>query len=615
MTDTPLKLAGDFATPTHEQWESEVLKVLNRGRPEGKEITIEQAYKRLTSLTVDGVKIDPLYTEHDGELGYPGIAPYTRGATIKVGEMDAWDVRALHEDPDVKFTNEQVLADLGRGATSLWLRLGSDAIAVESLADALAGVKPELAPIAVTSWDDQVAAAKALASFWKSAGTTAVKGNLGLDAIAFAAINGTKPDLGAQAEWVKVALAELPGVKALTVDVRPYDNFGAGDVQQLAFAAATGLAYLRDLEAAGVAPADAFRQIEFRVSVNADEFLSISRLRAFRRIWARIGEVAGVPAQARGAIQHAVTSYRMLTRDDPHVNLLRNTIATFSAAVGGAEQITVLPFDEIHGLPTDFSRRLARNVQLLAAEESNLGRVNDPAGGAWVFEDLTDQLANKAWELFQDIESKGGMAQALTSGYIEQIIGEVRAARDKQLATRKQPITGVSMFPRDEEVEIDVRPRPAAPERSGMKMVRDSEVFEALRDRANASDPKPEVFLACLGTRRDFGGREGFTKPLLAVAGIQVPSSEGGTAAEIVEQAKGHKFVVLASSAKVYAEQAIEVAAALKAAGVETVYLAGALKETGNEDEAAKVIDGTVFAGMDVVAFLTEALDKIGAAK
>lgn len=612
MTDTPLMLAGDFATPTREQWEAEVLKVLNRRRPEGKELTIDQALSRLRTSTVDGLTIEPLYTEAVAPLGLPGAMPFTRGATVRDAGV-AWDVRALHEDADVAFTNAEVLADLQRGATSIWLRTGEGAIAVEDVAAVLAGVNPALAPIAISSSTDQVAAAKALAAFWKGAGATGAKGNLGLDAIALAARTGEKVDLTPHAVWVQAAMAELPGVRALTVDVLPYDDAGAGDVDQLAFAIATGVAYLRDLEAAGVSAADAFGQLEFRVSANADEFLTIARLRALRRLWARVGEVSGVPEDARGAIQHAVTSWRMITRDDPYVNLLRGTIATFSAAVGGAESITCLPFDTAVGLPDDFSRRMARNTQLVAAEESNIGRVSDAAGGSWYVESLTDQLATHAWAAFQEIEAAGGMVAALESGLVAGRIAATVADRTKRLATRKQPITGVSMFPMKDEQPVAAKPRPAVT-LAGLKAARDAEVFEAVRDRAAAGE-KPKVFLACLGARRDFGGREMFTNNVLLVGGIDFPGSEGGTPEEIAAQAaaSGAKMAILCSSAKVYATQAIEVATALKGAGVETVYLAGRKTEIGAEDTA--VIDGEVFDGMDVVAFLEGALDRIGVAK
>jgi methylmalonyl-CoA mutase len=306
----------------------------------------------------------------------------------------------------------------------------------------------------------------------------------------------------------------------------------------------------------------------------------------------------------------------MITRDDPWVNLLRGTIATFGAAVGGAEIITCLPFDTAWGLPDELSRRMARNTQLLAAEESNIGRVSDPAGGSWYVESLTDTLSGRAWTAFQELEAAGGMAAALASGAVADRIGATVAERTTRLASRKQPVTGVSMFPKPDEEPVQARPRPAAPERHGLVPRRDAEVFEVLRDRAAAADPAPAVFLACLGARRDFGGREMFTGALLGVGGIDHPSSEGGTPEEIVAQvtASGAKFVILCSSAKVYAAQAVDVARALKQAGVPTVFIAGRKTETASE-VVDEVIDGEVYDGMDVVAFLGDAMDRIGVAK
>ncbi len=652
MTESPLTLAGDFVAPSRQDWETEVLRVLNRRRPEGKELSIEQAMKRLTTTTVDDLVIDPLYTkesraqsrarsssaeadagaderseEHtkesrarsssagaDSDLGYPGVTPFTRGSTLRTGTIHAWDITQLHEDPDVGFSNAAVLADLARGATSLWLRVDPDAIAAADVAGVLAGVLPELARLRVSSRTDQAAAADALAGFWRASGKAAeVGGSLGLDALGHAALTGAAPEFGPQRHWVATTLAEFPKARAIAVDSLVYDDAGAGDVDVLAFAIATGVEYLRDLEQAGIAPATAFGQIAFRVPANADQFMTIARLRALRRLWARVGEVSGVPAEARGAVQLAVTSWRMITRDDPWVNLLRGTIATFAAAAGGAESITVLPHDTAWGLPTEFSRRMARNIQLLAAEESNIGRVADPAGGSWYVESLTDQLAERAWARFGEIEAAGGMAAALADGRVADWIGGTVAARGVRLANRRQPITGVSMFPGANEAPLDARPRPEAPPLGGLAPRRDSEVFEALRDRVAAAATEPTVLLACLGARRDFGPREQFTANVLQVAGIAHPSSEGGTASEIVERvrAAGASIVILCSSAKVYAAQAIEVAAALKAAGVTKVLIAGRRTETGDPDAAA-VIDGEIFDGMDVAGFLAGTLDELG---
>lgn len=607
MTDTPLQLAGDFTAASREDWEVEVLKVLNRRRPAGKELTIEQAMGRLRTVTVDGLEIEPVYTRTGDPLGSPGVAPYTRGARVRTGAVQAWEVRQWHEDPDIAFTNAQILKDLERGATGLHLRIDSDALAADSLPEVLAGFLPDLAPVSVSSHEDHVAAATALKDYWSAYDITTVHGNFGIDGLAQAALSGQPADLSAHREWVKIS-QDYPHARALTVDVLPYDDAGASDVQQLAYAIATGIEYLRDLEAAGFPAGLGFSEIQFRVSADADQFMTIARLRALRALWSRVGEVVGAPAPA---LQHAVTSRRMFTRDDPYVNLLRITIAGFSAAIGGADRITTLPHDSVHGLPTDFSRRMARNVQLLASEESNIGRVADAAGGSWYVESLTQQLCEKAWALVQDIESEG-MIKALASGKIADQIAASNTERSKRLATRKQPITGVSMFPLTQEPTVETRPRPAAPKLGGLELVRDSEVFEELRDRSAATHP--ELFLACLGERRDFGGRETFTSALLGVGGIGYRESEGGTPAEIAERAAGLKMAIMCSSAKVYADQAVAVAKALKDAGVETVYIAGRVKETGSE-EATAVIDGEVFDGMDVVAFLGATIDKLGVAK
>lgn len=308
MTETPLLLAGDFDAGTAANWDAEVLKVFNRRRPAGKELTIDQAMARLHTTTVDGLEIDPLYTGSAAPLGHPGVMPFTRGTTVKTGDATAWDVQQLHEDPDVAFSHAEVLADLERGATSVWLRLGADAIAPEDLPAVLSGVDPTMAGVSVSSQDDPRAAAAALVAFFKHFDPALVRGNLGFDPLALAARTGDAPDLSCCPEWVGAVLHELPLVRALTVDVTGYDEAGASDVDQLAFALATGVAYLRNLEAAGIPTNDAFGQIVFRVSVNADQFTSIARLRALRRAWARIGEVCGVPASDRGAVQHAVTS-------------------------------------------------------------------------------------------------------------------------------------------------------------------------------------------------------------------------------------------------------------------------------------------------------------------
>ncbi len=614
-----IDLAADFATPTQEDWEREVLKVLNRRRPEGKELTIEQAYKRLTSRTVDGITIKPLYTAEDGvdELGFPGIAPFTRGATVRNGEMDAWDVCPLFEDNDAKTTRRDVLTDLERGATALWLRVDPDAIAAADLADVLHVVLLDLAPVHVSSRTDQMGAAKALLAVLDAdeADNRSMRGSLGIDPIGFAALHGSSPDLSVLADAVEIA-RPFPGIRPIVIDAGIYHNAGAGDVNELAYAIGTGVEYVRALVDAGVSVDDAFDAILFRVSATTDQFLTIARLRALRTLWSRIGEVLEVSELKRGAIQHAVTSLRDITRDDAYVNVLRGTISAFAAAAGGAETQTVLPLDSAIGLPNVLSRRIARNIQILLAEESNVGRVNDPAGGSWYVESLTRQLTEQAWELFGSLDDEG-FAAAVADGTVASQLAEINEARGKLLATRKLPITGVSMFPDHTEELPERKSRPEAPELGGLVPVRDSSVFEDLRDRAqNAREAgnAPTVLLACLGARRDFGAREGFTSNLYHVGGIDTIVAEGESPEDFARQLKesGTTIAVLCSSAKVYAQQGMDVARALKEAGAQEVRLAGQLKELGTDDTDG-VIAGNVFDGMDVVELLTTTLDKLEA--
>lgn len=197
--ETPdnLVLAGDFAAPTYDQWAAEVAKVLNKGRPEGKQLSAEQAVERLRFKTVDGIVVEPIYTIDDaiGELGAPASEPFTRGTTVRNGDMDAWDVRALHEDPDPAVTRAAIRTDLERGANSIWLRVDPDAISAADIADDLADVLLELAKIDVSSRTDQQTAADALLAIFEASDKdkSELSLNLGLDPIGVAALNGTTP--------------------------------------------------------------------------------------------------------------------------------------------------------------------------------------------------------------------------------------------------------------------------------------------------------------------------------------------------------------------------------------------------------------------------------------
>ena len=228
-------------------------------------------------------------------------------------------------------------------------------------------------------------------------------------------------------------------------DGRVIHDAGGSEVQELAFVLATGVAYLRALEGAGVALEDARGMIYARLTADADQFLTMAKFRALRLLWARIEQACGLTPKP--LFIAADTAWRMLTQRDPYVNMLRATMATFSAGLGGANAITVLPHTLALGLPDPFARRVARNTQLVLLEESNLAKVSDPAAGSGGIETLTQQLCEAAWALFQEIEKAGGVFAALEQNLIQRKVAATRAAREANIARRKEVLTGASEFP------------------------------------------------------------------------------------------------------------------------------------------------------------------------
>jgi methylmalonyl-CoA mutase len=585
-------LAAGFPQQGRDEWQRLVAAVLNKGRADDARLDGPAAEAALRRHLEGGLEVDALYLREDRELGVPGAMPFTRGRALR-DATTPWDVRQLHDDPDPAVTRAAVLDDLEHGVTSVWVHLGDDGIAVADLPTVLADVRLDLAPVVVSSVSDQPAAARALLDL--VADRESVGGNLGLDPFGAAARLGTSPDLTPLADLVREC-AHRDGWRAITIDARVLHEAGATDVDALAVAVATGVEYLRHLEAAGVPANEAFGQIDLRVGATADQFLTAAALRAVRRVWARVGEACGVVEDQRGVRTHAVTSLRMFTREDPWVNVLRSTLAAFGASVGGADSITVLPYDTVLGLPERLGRRLARNTQILLADESNVGRVTDPGGGSWYLESLTDQVADAVWSRFQEVERAGGAVRALADGLLHRWVEQACTERDRQIVTRQRPLTGVSMFPVTSGQPATRRARTAVTggERA-LAPRRDSMVFERLRDRAMTVGD-PSVVVKTLGTRREFGARQAFVTNLLAAAGIRA-ADDGSTVA------------VLTSSPKAYAADGAAAVADLRAA-VQRVLVAGRASELG---AAADQVDGEVHDGMDVVAFLSDVLDRLGA--
>ncbi len=590
-----LDLAAGFRAATRDEWRALVSAVLAKsGAPA--DLDPEQA---LTWTTYDGIEIRPLYTADDAPVagGVPGQPPFVRGASSAAG---AWQVATRYDDPDPARTNAAVLVDLERGATALWLVLGAAGLAADHLGAALAGVYLDLAPVMLDPGPDPVAAADAFLALAAQRGVdpAQLSGSFGADPIGARARTGSVADLdvlGALAQ----RRGDATGMRIATVDATVYHDAGASDGQELGIGAAVGVAYLRALTDAGHSVDDALAALEFRWAVTAEQFPSIAKLRAARRIWDRVAQLSGASEQRRGQRQHAVTSAAMMTRRDPWANMLRTTIACFAAAVGGAETITVAPFDAAIGESDEFARRIARNTQAVLHDESSLARVTDAAGGSWFVESLTDALADAAWDVFTEIERAGGALQALDDELIGSLVLRTSEARGADIAHRRAPITGVSEFAFVVEPPVE-RPARVTERPTGLLLAaRYAAPFERLRDRADSAPTRPRVYLATFGPLAAHSARAGFAANLFQAGGIECVEGAVDDFA-----AAGTPVACLCSSDRVYGEEAAATAAALREAGAQLIWQAG--------NAGAEGVDGNLYAGCDALAVLHTTFQALG---
>jgi methylmalonyl-CoA mutase len=417
---------------------------------------------KLVVRTPEGLDLEPLYTRDDAiapdARGFPGLPPYVRGGEAVERVSRGWVVCQEHDHPGVEAAAAAIAQDLRRGVTALWLRLGlAQGTRVLTLGDMdrlLDGVDLSQLPVHLDGGPDALPAAAALVGLARQRGVAldALRGSFGYDPLGTLARDGTLASgLGGAfadlADLVAWARAHTPRVRPVLVSTLPYHHAGATAVQELAYGVATGVAYLRALEGEGVSVDDAAPQLLFQVGVGGDFFMEVAKLRALRWVWSKAVAVLGGGEAARNMRLHARTSRCTKSARDPWVNMLRGTAESFAAAVGGADSVACAPFDEALGPSDDFARRVARNTQLVLREEGHLHRVMDPAGGSFYVESLTERLARAAWDALRDLEGEGGMVQALSRGRVLSALDDVRRQREKDVATRRAPVVGVSEFP------------------------------------------------------------------------------------------------------------------------------------------------------------------------
>lgn len=608
-----LPLAAEFPSASREDWLKLVSTAL-KDRP----------FERLIAKTYDGIPIEPLYGR-------------ATDATPVAGRNGPWQVMARIDHPDPALANAEALHELENGATGLSLVFAGSIGAygfglpgdAKSIARALDGVQLDAITIELHTAEQTKDAADHVAALAKSRGHDPAKLDIhfGHDAIGAHTLTGSLPlplkDLLPRFGGHVAGLAQQGFKSPLAVaDGRIAHNAGGSEAQELAYTIAVAVSYLRALESAGIALDAARGLIEFRLAADGDQFLTIAKFRALRKLWARVEDACGL--KPKPAYVSAETAWRMMTKWDSNVNMLRTTIAVFAAGVGGANAITALPFTAALGLPDRFARRVARNTQLLLLEESNIAKVSDPMAGAGGIEDLTEKLCRAAWTEFQKIESAGGLPAALEAGSVQSSIAAVRSEREAAVARRKDTLTGTSDYPLISETlatVLDVPPRPdvTAPAKiafPALPRIRLAEPFERLREASDRvlakTGARPKVFLANLGSVADFTARATFAKNFFEAGGIEAVTNDGFKSQEEMIaacKASGAKLACLCSSDEVYETSAAGAAMALKASGVDVV-LAGRPKE--QDALKAAGIELFIFAGGDVLGTLKSVHGMLG---
>lgn len=615
-----LPLADGFDGRDEAQWHTAIDKVLKGG----------DFAKRLVSHTADGIALQPLYMQASS------AQPVTSPSAGK-----PWQLAQRIDHPDIETANAQALDDLQNGANALVLVFDSAATArgfglppgnADALDRTLKDVALEMIALRIEVGDTGRQCAENIAAIAQARGLAPAKLNIdfGLAPLTQLLAIGVR-----SSDWAATTAKLAETVKLLTdkgfrgpfisCDARPISEAGGSEAQELALVIAAAVEYLRALEANGFSLKDAARTLSFILPVDAGQFEGIAKLRALRKLWARIQQASGL--QPLPAHIHAETAWRMATKRDAGVNMLRATLATFTAGIAGADSLTVLPHTIAHGLPDSFARRVARNTQSVLLEESNLWRVSDPAAGTGSTEALTTELCEKAWQLFQEIEREGGLLASLQAGAIQGRIAAVAAERAKRLATRREPITGTSEFPKLDEATtgvLDVAPNSRAHVTGGAIVVtplpstRLAEPYEALRDAADAhvekTGSRPTVFLANLGPVAEHTARAMWITNLLAAGGIAVTTNEGFTNsadAGAAFQVSGATIACICSDDATYDTLGEATAMSLRNAGARHVLLAGKPGDTAPLLQAAGV-DTFLHVGIDVIATLADLHKKLG---
>lgn len=590
------KLMAEFPPVTTREWEAVIAKDLK-----GADRT-----KKLVWRTMEGFSVEPYYRaenlsdmKHLGNL--PGAFPYVRG----VKADNNWRVRQTIEvGDDIKTANAQAHDVLMKGVDSLGFVIKNKEFSALDLEALLKGITITAVELAFSGCAvAQVAALFLDKVVSEKLDPEQVFATFGIDPLMKFSKKGSwgcsAPDGAKQFEKIKTLLTKAPQykrVRLIAVNGTLFHNCGASAVQELAFALAMGHEYVVRLTDMGLDVDQVAPAIKFNFSVGTNYFMEIAKLRAARLLWANIvkpyNPKRGCSSKLRAHIQ---TSAWNQTVYDPYVNMLRGTTEAMSAAIAGVDSIEVLPFDHAYEKPTEFSNRIARNVQLLLKEESHFDQVTDPAAGSYYIEELTASIAAEAWKLFQAVEEMGGYVAAFEKGFIQEQVEATANKRDQNIATRRETLLGTNQYPNfNEEASAEITGETVTrgmkkchcgckhadrePEYRPLKPYRGAMAFEEMRLCTDRSGKEPKAFMLTCGSLSMARARSQFASNFFACAGIKViDNTFFPTVAEGIEAAKasGAKIVVVCSSDDDYPTVAPEVCKAFKGTDV-IVVVAGA---------------------------------------
>jgi methylmalonyl-CoA mutase len=545
-TKEHLNLNKDFPLPDMAEWKKMVIESLKGGDYD----------KLMHTRTYEGISLKPIYNPEDiKDISFtdaqPGSSPYQRGNDPLKKLKEGWKVAQSHANPDPQALNHELLQALNRGLSMINLRLkhsddprGIDIPDAAGFSTILQGIDLKAAPLFIQTdmADNDIFAMLEDHCAKNGIDLSELEGAIGFDPTGEFARKGAT-DMPLDELWQKVLrdvqtrVGKAPKMAAFIIDGTVYEAAGASGTQELAFVLATAIGYIHGLTAAGMRIDDIAPLMAVKLSLGSNFFMEIAKIRAFRLLWAEMIRAWGGNDESQKVWIHGKTAFFNKSTYDIYVNMLRTTTEAFSGVIGGVDSLEVERFDALLTESTEFSRRIARNQQLILAEEAHFGKVIDPAGGCYFVESLTQQLAEQAWSLMQELDGQGGMVRCLREGRIHELIAPVAKARVDAAHTRKDVFVGVNMYANPDDNPPNIPQHEAAAGSKAVKLEKGAlprnralAGLEALR--MNISAAKPKVFLLTMGTISEYKARADFASGFFSVGGFEVIPGKGYTEIE-----------------------------------------------------------------------------------